>query len=84
MGERACLDSQRTGDGRLTEQPSAAPPRLTGPERLRVMEIFDTLTGLAPAAREARLAKLDLDPRLADRLRAMLAAESGEECSMLA
>ncbi|NIJ37180.1 non-specific serine/threonine protein kinase/serine/threonine-protein kinase [Sphingopyxis panaciterrae] len=42
------------------------------------MEAFDTLTDLTPAARSARLARLDLEPLLADRLRAMLAAEGGE------
>lgn len=42
------------------------------------MEAFDALMGLGPAQRPAKQARFDLEPRLADRLRAMLAAEGGE------
>jgi non-specific serine/threonine protein kinase/serine/threonine-protein kinase len=42
------------------------------------MAAFETLASLTPTQRATRLAKLDLDPRLTERLRAMLAAEGGE------
>jgi non-specific serine/threonine protein kinase/serine/threonine-protein kinase len=42
------------------------------------MEAFDALAGLAPAQRAAKLAKLNLADALAERLRAMFAAEEGE------
>lgn len=41
------------------------------------MEVFDTLAALTPTQRSARLARLDLDSPLAERLHAMLAAEDG-------
>jgi tetratricopeptide (TPR) repeat protein/predicted Ser/Thr protein kinase len=77
VGAGAGLDPQRAGDGGLTSL-EPKPGRLDAASWTRISAAFETLADVPAAQRERRLEELKLDPDLAARLRAMLAAHDAD------
>jgi eukaryotic-like serine/threonine-protein kinase len=78
VGAGARLDPQRAGAGALSADSTSGTRKLTRPEWQSLQQAFEALADLPPDRRAAALSRLELDPFLAARLHAMLAAQEGE------